>query len=75
MIKPYIRSVTYFVITWSLLQNICYDSRIIIFSSDIETNPGPKLSFSSQGLKISHWNLNTISSQILSNPGNEMLLT
>ena len=31
-----------------------HDSRIIILSSDIETNPGPKHSFSSQGLNICH---------------------
>ena len=54
MIKPYIRSITYFLITWSLLKYIWYDSRIIILSGDIETNPGPKHSFSSQGLKICH---------------------
>ena len=46
MIKPYIRSITYFLITWSLLKYIWYDSRIIILSGDIETNPGPKHSFS-----------------------------
>ena len=61
MIKPYIRSVTYFLITWSLLKYIWYDSWIIILSGDIETNPGPKHSFSSQGLKICHWNLNSLS--------------
>ena len=64
MIKPYIRSVTYFLITWSLLKYIWYDSRIIILSGDIETNPGPKHSFSSQGLKICHWNLNSLSSHM-----------
>ena len=64
MIKPYIRSVTYFLITWSLLKYIWYDSRIIILSGDIETNPGPKHSFSSQGLKIYHWNLNSLSSHM-----------
>ena len=57
MIKPYIRSITYFLIWWSLLKYIWYDSRIIILSGDTETNPGPKHSFSSQGLKICHWNL------------------
>ena len=41
-----------------------HDSRIIILSSDIETNPGPKHSFSSQGLNICHWNLNSLSSHI-----------
>ena len=44
MIKPYIRSVTYFLITWSLLKYIWYDYRIIILSGDIESNPGPKQS-------------------------------
>ena len=52
MIKPYIRSVTYFLITWSLLKYIWNHSRIIILSGDIETNLGPKHSFSSQNLKI-----------------------
>ena len=46
MIKPYIRSVTYFLITWSLLNYIWYYSWIIIFSGNIKTNPGPKNSFS-----------------------------
>ena len=64
MIKPYIRSITYFLIAWSLLKYIWYDSRIIILSGDIETNPGPKHSFSSQGLKICHWNLNGLSSHM-----------
>ena len=62
MIKSYIRSVTYFLITWSFLKYIWYDFRIFILSSDIETNPGSKHSFSSQGLKICHWNLNNLSS-------------
>ena len=64
MVIPYIRSVTYFLITWSLLKYIWHDSRIIILRDDIETNPGPKQSFSSQGLKISDWNLNSLSSHI-----------
>ena len=64
MIKPYIRSVTYFLIAWSLLKYIWHDCRIIILSGDIETNPGPKRSFSSQGLKICHWNLNSLSSHM-----------
>ena len=51
-IKPHIRSVTYFLITWSLLKYIWNHSRIIILSGDIETNLGPKHSFSSQNLKI-----------------------
>ena len=54
MIKSCIRSVTYFLITWSLLKYIWHDSRIIILSGDIETNPGPKHSFSGQGLTICH---------------------
>ena len=64
MIKPYIRSIIYFLITWSLLKYIWCDSRIIIISDDIETNPGPKHSFSSQGLKICRWNLNSLSSHM-----------
>ena len=60
MIKPYIRCVTYFLITWSLLKYIGYDSRIIILSDDIEKNPGPKHSFSNQVFKICHWNLNSL---------------
>ena len=43
---------------------IWYDSRIIILRGDIETNPGSKHSFSSQGLKICHWNLNSLSSHM-----------
>ena len=62
MIKPYIRSVTYFLTTWSLLKYMWHDSRIILLSGYIERNPGPKYSFSSQGLKICHWNLNSLSS-------------
>ena len=60
MIKPFIRCVTYFLITWSLLKYIGYDSRIIILSDDIEKNPGPKHSFSNQVFKICHWNLNSL---------------
>ena len=47
-----------------MLKYIWYDSRIIILSGDIETNPGPKHFFSSQGLKICHWNLNSLSSHM-----------
>ena len=43
---------------------IWYDSRIIILRGDIETNPGSKHSFSSQGLKFCHWNLNSLSSHM-----------
>ena len=64
MIKPYITSATYFLITWSLLKYILYDSRIIIISGDIETNPDPKHSFSSQARKICHWNSNSLSSHM-----------
>ena len=38
--------------------------KYIILSGDIETNAGPKHSFSSQGLKICHWNLNSLSSHM-----------
>ena len=48
IIKPY------FLITWSVLKYTWYGSRII----------GPKHSFSSQGLKICHWNLNSLSSHM-----------
>ena len=41
-----------------------YDSRIIRISGDIETNPGPKHSFSSQALKICHWNSNSLLSHM-----------
>ena len=44
-----------------------YDSRIIILSGDTETNPGTKHSFSSQGLNICHWNLNSLSSHMFKN--------
>ena len=43
---------------------IWYYSRIIMLRGDIETNPGSKHSFSSQGLKICHWNLNSLSSHM-----------
>ena len=33
----------------------------MILSGNIGTNPGPKHSFSTQGLKICHWNLNSLS--------------
>ena len=62
MIKPYIRSVRYLLVTWNFVEYIWDDSRIIIHSGDIETNPGPKHSFSSQSLKICHWNLSSLSS-------------
>ena len=52
MIKSYIRSVTYFLVIWSLLKCIWLDCWIIILSGDIKINPGPKHSFSSQGLQI-----------------------
>ena len=64
MIKSYIRSVTYLLITWNLLEYIWHASRIIMLSGDIETNSGPKHSFSSQGLMICHWNLNSLSSNM-----------
>ena len=64
MIKSYIRSVTYLLITWNLLEHIWHASRIIMLSGDIETNSGPKHSFSSQGLMICHWNLNSLSSNM-----------
>ena len=35
-----------------------------ILRGQIETNPGPKHFFSSQGLEICHWNLNSLSSHI-----------
>ena len=47
-----------------MLEYICHASRIIILSDDIELNPGPKHSFFSQGLKICHWNLNSLSSHM-----------
>ena len=46
------------------LKYIWHDSRIIILSGDTETNPGSKQCFSSQGLKICHWNLNSLSSHL-----------
>ena len=64
MIKSYIRSVIYLLITWNLLEYIWHASRIILLSGDIETNPGPKHSFSSQGLTICHRNLNSLSSHM-----------
>ena len=62
MIKLYIRSITCFLIIWSLLEYIWHDSHIIILSGDIETNPGPKHSFANEGLKICCWKLNSLSS-------------
>ena len=35
-----------------------------ILRGQIGTNPGPKYFFSSQGLEICHWNLNSLSSHI-----------
>ena len=55
IIKPY------FLIIWSVHKYTWSGSKIIILSGDVETNPGPKHSFSSQGLKICHWNLNGLS--------------
>ena len=55
------------LIIWSLLKYIWHDSRIIILSGDIETSPGLKHSFSSQGLKICHWNLNSLSLHMYNN--------
>ena len=60
MIKPYFRSVTHFPITWSLLKYIRHHSCIIILNGDIETNSGPKHSFTNEGLKICHCNLNSL---------------
>ena len=60
MIKSYIRSVTYLLITWNLFEQIWHASHIIIHRGDIETNPGPKHSFSSQDLIICHLNLNSL---------------
>ena len=64
MIKSYIRITTYFLITWSLLKYIWHDSRIVVLIGDIETNPGPKHSFSSNSIKICHWNVNRLSSHM-----------
>ena len=64
MIKPHLGSVTYFLITWSLLKYIWYHSPIIIPSDDIKTNSGPKHYFSSQNLKICHWDLNGLLSHM-----------
>ena len=47
-----------------MLEYIWYDSWITILIGDTETNPGPKHSFSSQGRKICHWNLNSLSSHM-----------
>ena len=47
-----------------MLEYIWDDSQIIILSGDIETNPGPKHSFSSQVLKICQWNLNRLLSHM-----------
>ena len=64
IIKSYIRSIPYFLITWSLLKYIWHDSRIVILIGDIERNPVTKYSFSSEGVKICHWNLNRLPSHI-----------
>ena len=47
-----------------MLEYIWDDSQIIILSGDIETNPGPKHSFSSQVLTICQWNLNRLLSHM-----------
>ena len=67
MIKFYIRSVTYLLttcFTWNFLEYLWRAFRIIILSDDIETNLGPKHSFSSQGLTICRWNLSRLSSHM-----------
>ena len=43
MIKSYIMSVTYLLITWDLLEYICHASRIVILSGDIERDPCPNI--------------------------------
>ena len=45
MIKSYIRSVTYLLITWNLFEYIWHGSRIIILSGDKDTTDGTKRSF------------------------------
>ena len=45
MIKSYIRSVTYLLITWNLFEYIWHGSRIIILSGDKDTIDGTKRSF------------------------------
>ena len=57
MIKSYISSVTYSLITWNLLECIWHASHVIILGSDIERNPSLKHSFSSQDLKICHYHI------------------
>ena len=47
-----------------MLEYIWDDSQIIILSGDIETNPGPKHSFSSQVLTVCQWNLNRLLSHM-----------
>ena len=64
MIKSFIRSVPYLLITWNLLEYIWLVSWVIVLSDDMETNAGPKHSFSSQGYKICHWNLNSLPSNM-----------
>ena len=54
MIRLDITRVTHLFMTWNLLEYIWLVSRIIKLNSDIETNPGPKYLFSSQGFKIFH---------------------
>ena len=54
MIRLYITRVTHLFMTWNLLEYIWLVSWIIKLKSDVETNPGPKYSFSSQGFKIFH---------------------
>ena len=57
MIISYISSVTYLLIAWNLLEYIWHASHVIILTSDVERNPSLKHSFSSEDLKICHWNL------------------
>ena len=53
----YTSSVTYLLIAWNLLEYIWHASHVIILTSDVERNPSLKHSFSSEDLKICHWNL------------------
>ena len=65
MIKSYISSVTYSLITWNLLECIWHASHVIILGSDIERNPSLKHSFSSQDLKICHYHHHTCARKFL----------
>ena len=47
-----VRSVTYLLLTWNLLEYIWLISRIILLSGDIETNPSPQHSFSGQVFRL-----------------------